>query len=57
MSMSERSGSLVSREHEDLVRVSEVAVKNTKDAIKISFRDINYEVRVRNNPQERRETG
>ena len=55
--MSERSGSLVSREHEDLVRVSEVAVKNTKDAIKISFRDINYEVRVRNNPQERRETG
>lgn len=55
--MSERSGSLASREHEDLNRVSEVAVQNTKDAIKISFKNINYEVRVRNNAQERRESG
>ena len=45
-SKSERSGSLVSKDHDDLHRVTEKAVKTTKDAIKISFRDIDYKVQV-----------
>jgi len=45
-SRTERSGSLVSRDHEDLGRVTEKAIKTSKDAIKISFRDIDYKVQV-----------
>jgi ABC-type multidrug transport system ATPase subunit len=34
-----------------------IARENTKDPIKISFTDVNYKVRVKSSPQERRLTG
>ena len=49
--------SLASQEDKDLNKVSILARRNTKDPIKISFRDINYRVRVQNAAEERRLTG
>jgi hypothetical protein len=41
-----RSMSLATKEHEDMNKVSMIAKRNTKDPIKISFRDVNYKIRV-----------
>lgn len=49
-SMTSRTRSLTARDHEDLQKVSMIAKRETKDPIKISFRDVNYRVRVKTTP-------
>lgn len=57
MASKDRSGSLASRDPEDLNKVSIIARENTKDPIKISFSNIDYKVRVKSTAQERLNTG
>jgi hypothetical protein len=57
MASKERSGSIMSGIDEDLNKVSMVARDTAKDPIKISFKNIDYKIRVRSAPEERRLTG